>query len=88
MTAPRSPWAPDKPDVANVVPGPPPVEPDAPLAVEEMLIQREDLGSGAATLIKAGDRIPDALAERPRRAVGTVEPEPKSPRGRPQKATD
>jgi hypothetical protein len=36
-------------------------------AAEDLLIERKDLGAGAATLIIKGERIPPELAELPRR---------------------
>jgi hypothetical protein len=37
------------------------------LAAEDLLIERPDLGPGAATLVAKGDPIPPALAGLPRR---------------------
>jgi hypothetical protein len=39
----------------------------AEIASEDLLIEREDLGPGAATLIAKGDPIPPELAALPRR---------------------
>jgi hypothetical protein len=46
-------------------------------AAEDLLIEREDLGPGATTLVVAGDVIPPELADLPRRPR-----EPKPPRKR------
>ena len=40
----------------------------AELAAEDLLIERSDLGPGAATLVAKGDPIPPALAGLPRSA--------------------
>jgi hypothetical protein len=42
-------------------------EQKAELAAEDLLIERPDLGPGAATLVAKGDPIPPALAGLPRR---------------------
>jgi hypothetical protein len=42
-------------------------DPRAELATEDLLIERPDLGPGAATLVAKGDPIPPALAGLPRR---------------------
>jgi hypothetical protein len=68
MNAPRSPWIPEAPDTANVVPDPAPVPADQPkLADVALLIERTDLGPGAATLVRAGDPVPNWLASLPRK---------------------
>jgi hypothetical protein len=43
----------------------PPAEPE--LAAQDLLIERPDLGPGAATFIAKGDPIPPELASLPRR---------------------
>lgn len=68
MTAPRSPWHPDHPDEANIVPPPAPVvRPQSQRAEGDVLIDRPELGPGAATLVMDGDPIPASLVDRPRR---------------------
>jgi hypothetical protein len=44
----------------------------------DVLIEREDLGPGATTLVAAGDVIPPELADLPRRPR---EPKPKRSKG-------
>ena len=56
----RSPWVLDEPDTPNVVPDPPPVEQPMQQRTEvDVLIDRPELGAGAATFIAAGDLISD-----------------------------
>lgn len=68
MTAPRSPWVPDDPDIPNVVPSPAPVvRPEPQRAVGDVLVARPELGPDAATLFVDGAEIPAHLLDRPRR---------------------
>jgi hypothetical protein len=48
-------------------------------AKADLLIDRPDLGPGAATLVAAGDEIPPELADRPRRDRGAILTEPAPP---------
>lgn len=57
MTAPRSPWTSDQPDVADVVPPPTPVvRPEPRRADGDVLIDTPELGPNAAVLITDGQR--------------------------------
>jgi hypothetical protein len=47
--------------------GPSSPAPELEVAAEDLLIERPDLGPGCATLIVAGDPVPVALADWPRR---------------------
>ena len=55
--------------------GPAAEQPPAPeVAGEDLLIEREDLGPGAHTLIAKGDPIPPELAALPRRPRSGTKP--------------
>jgi hypothetical protein len=57
-----------------------PRPPAAPEVVEvDTLVEREDLGPGAATLVAAGDPVPADLADRPRRPASDPAPGPNDP---------
>jgi len=57
--------------VARAERGPAPAAaPEPELAAEDLLVEREDLGPGACTLVAAGDPVPAALAGLPRRKRG------------------
>ena len=50
--------------------GPAAAVPEPEVADADLLIEREDLGPGACTLVAAGDPVPAALAGLPRRKRG------------------
>jgi hypothetical protein len=50
-------------------------------AAEDLLVEREDLGPGAATLVAKGDVIPPELAALPRRPRSGEQAKPSRKRG-------
>jgi hypothetical protein len=59
---------PDGEQLAGAERGPAAEQPPAETADEDLLVERADLGPGAATLVAAGDVIPPELAALPRRS--------------------